>query len=95
MTTNKNGANPASVVAALQDLRRALNVGPASAAADAALAQCDRLETAISQFHAAGLRFAAFTLIRIVQNNRTAFVGPVQNATLVLEAALGAAGYPH
>jgi hypothetical protein len=95
MTTNKNGANKATVLAALHHLRGALKNQPQTAAVDAALAQCDRLEVAINQFHAEGLRFAAFTLLRIVQSSGTAFTGPVQKATLQLKAALDAAGYPH
>jgi hypothetical protein len=39
---------------------------PESPAVERALDQCDRLELAINQFHAEGLRFAAFTLLRMV-----------------------------
>jgi hypothetical protein len=95
MTTNKNGANKATVLAALHHLRGALKNEPQTAAVDGALAQCDRLEMAINQFHAEGLRFAAFTLLRIVQSSGTAFTDRVQKATLQLKAALASAGYPH
>jgi len=95
MTTNKNGANKAEVLGMLRELRAALEKEPHSAPVAAALAQCGRLEAAINQFHAEGLRFAAFTLFRMVQSNGTAFTDPVQKATLQLKVTLEAAGYPH
>jgi hypothetical protein len=95
MSTNKNDANKATVLEALTGLRAALKNEPESPPLDSALEQCDRLEHAIRQFHAEGLRFAAFTLLRMVQNNRTAFTDPVHSATRSLKTALESAGYPH
>ena len=49
----------------------------------------------INQFHAEGLRFAAFTLLRMVFGPGTGFTEPVHIATQNLKNALDAAGYPH
>jgi hypothetical protein len=95
MITNKNDANKAAVLGSLATLRAALQAEPDSAPVARALDQCERLELAISQFHAEGLRFAAFTLLRMVQHNPTAFTDTVHSATHGLKAALDAAGYPH
>ena len=95
MSTNKNDANKAAVLAALARVRAAIQDGADSPAAAAALAQCDRLELSISQFHAEGLRFAAFTLFRMVQSTGAVFTEAVHSATRDLKAALDTAGYPH
>lgn len=95
MTTNKNDANKAPVLAALGAVRDALKNEPDSPPVAAALAQCDRLELSISQFHAEGLRFAAFTLLRMVHGSGTALAEPVHSATRNLKTALESAGYPH
>ena len=68
---------------------------PQNAEVARALEQCDRLELAITQFHAEGLRFAAFTLLRMVFAHGTAFTEPVHIATQNLKSALERAGYPH
>jgi hypothetical protein len=93
--TNKNDANKASVLERLIAVRSALQNEPESPSAARALEQCDRLERAIKQFHAEGLRFAAFTLFHTVFSQGTAFTSPVQIATQNLKSALEAAGYPH
>lgn len=95
MTTNKNDANKAHVLAALGAVRDALTNEPDSPPVTAGLAQCDRLELAISQFHAEGLRFAAFTLLRMVHASGTALTEPVHSATRNLKTALESASYPH
>ena len=95
MSTNKNDANKVRVLATLGALRTALENEPERAVVARALDQCDRLELAISQFHAEGLRFAAFTLLRLVTANGTVFTEPVHSATRELKTALDAAGYPH
>lgn len=95
MSTNKNDANKAAVLGVLETLRAALRHEPDSPAVARALDQCGRLELAISQFHAEGLRFAAFTLLRMVQSGGTAFSEAVHSATRTLKTALDAAGYPH
>ncbi len=95
MSTNKNDANKAAVLAALGAVRAALKNEPESALVTRALDQCERLELAITQFHAEGLRFAAFTLLRMVQSSGTGFTEPVHSATRNLKTALESAGYPH
>ena len=95
MITNKNDANKAAVLERLSAVRSALTNEPASPARDRALEQCDRLELSITQFHAEGLRFAAFTLLRTVFGQGMVFTGPVHIATQNLKSALEMAGYPH
>ena len=93
--TNKNEANKASVLEKLESVRAALQAEPARADLVKALDQCDRLQLAISQFHAEGLRFAAFTLLRMTLPPGTTFGPAVQRAAQMLKTALDAAGYPH
>ena len=93
--TNKNDANKGAVLERLSAVRSALKNEPASPSKDRALAQCDRLELAITQFHAEGLRFAAYTLLRMVFTQGTVFTDAVQIATQNLKSALETAGYPH
>ena len=95
MITNKNDANKAAVLERLSAVRSVLKNEPANASRDRALEQCDRLELAITQFHAEGLRFAAYTLLRTVFGQGTVFTEPVQIATQSLKSALETAGYPH
>ena len=94
-TTNKNDANKAAVLERLDAVRSALKNEPKNPAVARALDQCDRLELAIQQFHAEGLRFAAFTLLRMVFGQGTGFTEPVHIATQNLKSALETAGYPH
>lgn len=93
-TTNKNEANKATVLEKLDVVRSALRAEPASPHLAQALEQCDRLQLAISQFHAEGLRFAAFTLLRMTLPPTT-LGAAVQSAAQSLKAALDFAGYPH
>ena len=93
--TNKNDANKAAVLDKLSAVRSALKNEPQTPPVARALEQCDRLELAITQFHAEGLRFAAFTLFRMVFSQGTVFTEPVHIATQNLKSALEAAGYPH
>ena len=95
MITNKNDANKAAVLERLSSVRSALEKQPQNPSVARALEQCGRLELAITQFHAEGLRFAAFTLFRMVFAQGTVFTEPVQIATQDLKSALDAAGYPH
>jgi hypothetical protein len=95
MITNKNDANKAVILERLSAVRSAVKNDPQNAAAARVLEQCDRLELAITQFHAEGLRFAAFTLFRLVFTQGTVFTEPVHIATQNLKSALEAAGYPH
>jgi hypothetical protein len=95
MITNKNDANKAAVLERLSAVRSALTKEPESATVARALEQCDRLELAINQFHAEGLRFAAFTLFRMVFGQGTGFTEDVHITTQNLKTALDSAGYPH
>lgn len=90
-----NEANKASVLEKLASVRDALKTEPPSRQVTQALDQCDRLELAIGQFHAEGLRFAAFTLLRMTLPPTTSLGAPVQAAAQNLKAGLVAAGYPH
>lgn len=94
-TTNKNDANKAAVLERLSAVRSALKNEVQTPATARALDQCDRLELAITQFHAEGLRFAAFTLFRMVFSQGTVFTEPVHMTTQDLKSALEGAGYPH
>ncbi len=93
--TNKNDANKAAVLERLSAVRAALKDSPQTPEVRRAFEQCERLELAIRQFHAEGLRFAAFTLLRMVFASGTAFTEPVHIATQNLNSALETAGYPH
>lgn len=93
--TNKSDSSKAAILARLDAVRAALKNEPAGPLATQALDQCDRLQMAISQFHAEGLRFAAFTLLRLAQPPGTSFSEPVQTAAHDLKSALDEAGYPY
>ena len=95
MITNKNDANKAAVLERLSEVRAALKNEPQTPHVARALEQCERLELAIRQFQAEGLRFAAFTLLRMVFASGTGFTEPVHIATQNLKSALETAGYPH
>ncbi len=94
-TTNKNEANKAAILQILDALRAALRAESASPQLKQALEQCDRLQLAISQFHAEGLRFAAFTLFRTTLPPTTTFGAAAQALAQQLKTALDSAGYPH
>ena len=94
-STTKTESNKALVLARLHAVRAALKEETAGPLATQALDQCDRLQMAISQFHAEGLRFAAFTLLRLTQAPGTSFGEPVRKAAHELKSALDEAGYPH
>ena len=93
--SNKHDANKAAVLTALSSLVSTLQNEAQSPQKEAALQQCERLRLAIMQFHAEGLRFAAFTLFRMVQASGTSFTQTVHIATRDLKAALETAGFPH
>ena len=93
--TNKNDANKLAVLAALDRVRTALKNEAQTAEVARVLEQCARLELAIHQFHAEGIRFAAYTLVRVVLSHGTGFTEPVHVATRELKSALETAGFPH
>ena len=93
--TNKNDANKEAVLGALDRVRTALKNEPQTAEVARVLEQCERLELAIRQFHAEGIRFAAYTLLRMVLSQGTGFTESVHVATRELKSTLDTAGLPH
>ncbi len=85
--------NKGLVLARLEDLCSALGHEPASDVVTQALHHCDRLRQAVEQSHAEGLRFAAFTLIRLMQQTGANLQEATQNAARALKAGLNESGY--
>ena len=84
-----------SLIALLEALRSALNEEPATHLVAQALHQSERLHQAILQSHAEGLRFAAFTLNRLMQQSGANLREPTQSAARQLKEGLDAAGHGH
>lgn len=87
--------NKAALVALLDSVRAELETETATPVVSQALHQCERLRQAILQFHAEGLRFAAFTLARLMQQPGANLRESTQAAGRLLQEALDAAGYTH
>jgi hypothetical protein len=85
----------ATLIALLDNLRTELEAEPVAPLVGQALHQCERLRQAIVQFHAEGLRFAAFTLTRLMQQPGANLRATTQTAGKQLKEALDAAGYTH
>ncbi|HTL03049.1 MAG TPA: hypothetical protein VL243_12505 [Vicinamibacterales bacterium] len=83
----------AALVALLDRVREELNMEPETPLVTQALHQCERLRQALLQFHAEGLRFAAFTLSRLMQQPGANLRESTQTAGRQLKEALDAAGY--
>src|SRR3954447_8973259 len=83
----------AALLALLDTLRGELDSEPSTPVVTQALHQCERLRQAIVQFHAEGLRFAAFTLTRLMQQPGANLREATQAAGRHLKNALDAAGY--
>ena len=83
----------ATLLALLDALRGQLDAEPATPVVSQALHQCERLRQALVQFHAEGLRFAAFTLTRLMRQPGANLGEPTQAAARQLKEALDAAGY--
>jgi hypothetical protein len=77
----------------LDALTADLDSEPVTPVVTQALHQCERLRQAIVQFHAEGLRFAAFTLTRLMQQPGANLRESTQTAGRQLKEALDAAGY--
>ena len=88
-------AQKTTLIALVEKLEAELRAEPSSAGASQVLHQCERLHQAIRQSHAEGLRFAAFTLGRLMQQLGANFSEATQDAGRELSQALGAAGYGH
>jgi hypothetical protein len=82
-----------ALISLLDGLRQELDAEPATPVVSQALHQCDRLRQALVQFHAEGLRFAAFTLTRLMQQPGANLREATQAAGRELKEALDAAGY--
>jgi hypothetical protein len=83
----------AALIALLDHLRSELDAEPGTPLVSQALHQCERLRQALVQFHAEGLRFAAFTLTRLMQQPGANLRESTQTAGRQLKEALDAAGY--
>jgi hypothetical protein len=81
------------LIALVDSLRGELEAEPAAPGVSQALHQCERLRQALVQFHAEGLRFAAFTLTRLMQQPGANLRESTQTAARQLKEALDAAGY--
>ena len=79
----------------LDELRAALQQEAPSDVITHALHQCERLKQAMELWHAEGLRFAAFTLFRLMQQPTAPKKPAIQTAVAQLRSAIEAAGYPH
>jgi hypothetical protein len=76
----------------LNDLRAALRADP-SPDAERALYQCDRLEQALKFWHAEGIRFAAFTIDRLVCGPDSRMSEAIRRHAAALREALAGAGH--
>jgi hypothetical protein len=85
----------AALISLLDKVRAELESEPGTPVTSQALHQCERLRQAILQFHAEGLRFAAFTLTRLMQQPGANLRESTQAAGRELSRALDAAGYTH
>ena len=79
----------------LNELREALSHEPLSGTVTKARHHCDRLEQALSLAHAEGLRFAAFTLLKLFDPASAPHSEAILQARERLKAALEAGGFPH
>ena len=83
----------AALLALLDDVCKELEAEPPTQTVAQAQHQCERLRQALTQFHAEGLRFAAFTLTRLMQQPGANLRESTQAAGRHLKDALDAAGY--
>jgi hypothetical protein len=85
-------ADKQALIARVETLRRSLENEPISPVVSQARHHCERLEQAILQSHAEGLRFASFTLNRLMQQPGTNLGEPSKKAARELKEGLEAAG---
>jgi hypothetical protein len=81
-----------ALIGRVQTLRSSLQREPVSLVVSQALHQCERLEQAILQSHAEGLRFASFTLNRLMQQPGTNLGESSKSAARALKEGLDGAG---
>jgi hypothetical protein len=82
-----------SLIAKVETLRTSLQDEAVSPVVSQALHQCDRLEQAILQSHAEGLRFAAYTLNHLIQHPGATLGESSKTAARELREGLHAAGF--
>jgi hypothetical protein len=82
-----------ALLALLAALRTNLQQERSSEVVTQALHQCERLNQAITQFHAEGLRFAAFTLVRLTAQHAATLSAATLAAAKALKEGLDASGY--
>ena len=82
-----------ALVVRLETLHDLLEHEPASPLVSQALHQCERLQHALLQSHAEGLRFASFTLNRLMQQPGTNLGEGTKKAARELKEGLDAAGF--
>jgi hypothetical protein len=83
------------VLESLRELREALSLEPLTDTVTKARHHCDRLEQAISLAHAEGLRFAAYTLLKLFDPASAPQSAAISQARAHLKAALEAGQFPH
>jgi hypothetical protein len=81
-----------ALISRVETLRSSLEQEPASPVVSQALHQCDRLEQAILQSHTEGLRFASFTLNRLMQQPGANLGESSKSAARALKEGLDGAG---
>lgn len=86
-------ADKTLVLERLETLCTALEQEPSSPTIVQALHQCGRLRQAVQQSHAEGMRFAAFTLNRLMQQTGTNLHEATEKAARALKAGLDESGY--
>ena len=82
-----------ALVTRLETLHDLLQHEPASSLVSQALHQCERLQHALLRSHAEGLRFASFTLNRLMQQPGTNLGEDTKKAARELKEGLDAAGF--
>jgi hypothetical protein len=83
------------VISRLNELREALSQEPISDLVTRARHQCDRLEQGLLLAHKEGIRFAAHTLLKLLDPAATPRSDAITTAHRALKAALEQAGLPH
>lgn len=84
-----------TVLARLNELREALSHEPLSDRVTKARHQCDRLEHGLALAHPEGIRFAAHTLLRLLDSNMAPPGSTLAQACQQLRSALEAGRFPH
>ena len=83
------------VLSRLRELRETLAVEQISDQVTKARHQCDRLEHGISLAHPEGIRFAAHTLLRLLDSSLAPSGSALAQSRERLRAALEAGKFPH